>query len=182
MVLSGYPHWQKTVFDCLRAPHAQDFLIVVPIEGLGQCMSTGEYRSTLKYSLMIPLFPEDEPCPVCKKACLDNFGEHALHCKELPGFKYRHDLVRDMLFDVLKRAGIAAKKEAPVYFLTDPNDRRSSLQPADVLVFGWCGSKHACIDLTGVLLLPVSGTLVLFQGKRRRRLRREKYPSTSRPA
>nr|GEY34823.1 RNA-directed DNA polymerase, eukaryota [Tanacetum cinerariifolium] len=40
--------------------------------------------------------------------------------KELPGFKYRHDLVRDVLYDVLKRAGISSKKEAPVNFLTDP--------------------------------------------------------------
>ncbi|KAJ0900450.1 putative RNA-directed DNA polymerase [Helianthus annuus] len=131
-------------------PHAQDFLTVIPIEGLGQCMSAVEYRSVLKYRLMIPLYPEDEPCPVCRKVCLDSFGEHALHCKELHGFKYRHDLVRDVLFDVLKRAGIAAKKEAPVNFLTDPKEGRSSLRPADVLVFGWSGGKHACIDLTGV--------------------------------
>ncbi|KAJ0824648.1 putative exostosin [Helianthus annuus] len=118
-------------------------------------MSAVEYRSVLKYRLMIPLYPEDEPCPVCRKVCLDSFGEHALHCKKLPGFKYRHDLVRDVLFDVLKRAGIAAKKEAPVNFLTDPKEGRSSLRPADVLVFGWSGGKHACIDLTGVS--PLAG-------------------------
>ncbi|GJY64655.1 putative reverse transcriptase domain-containing protein [Tanacetum coccineum] len=38
----------------------------------------------LKYRLMIPLFPVDEPCLVCHKVCLDSFGEHAVHCKELP--------------------------------------------------------------------------------------------------
>ena len=78
------------------------------------------------------------------------FGEHAIHFKELPGFKYRHDLVRDVLYDVLKRAGISAKKEAPVNFLTDPLEGRSTLRPADILVFGWEGGKHACVDLTGV--------------------------------
>nr|GFA07193.1 putative reverse transcriptase domain-containing protein [Tanacetum cinerariifolium] len=82
-------------------------------------MSALEYRTILKYRLMIPLFPVDEPCPVCRKVCLDSFGEHAVHCRELPGFKYRHDLVRDVLYDVLKRAGISSKKEAPVNFLTD---------------------------------------------------------------
>ncbi|KAJ0799682.1 putative exostosin [Helianthus annuus] len=92
----------------------------------------------------------DEPCPVCRKACLNSFGEHAIHCKELPGFKYRHDWVRDVLCDVLKRAGISAKKEAPVNFLTDPLEGRSTLRPADILVFGWEGEKHACVDLTGV--------------------------------
>ena len=141
---------QKAMFECLRAPHAQNFLTVNPIEGLGQHMSALEYRTILKYRLMIPLFPADEPCPVCHKVCLDSFGEHAVHCKELPGFKYRHDLVRDVLYDVLKRAGISSKKEAPVNFLKDPLEGRSTLRPADILVFGWTGAKHACVDLTGV--------------------------------
>ncbi|GJY38475.1 hypothetical protein Tco_0424839 [Tanacetum coccineum] len=68
----------------------------------------------------------DAICPVCRKVCLDSFEEHAVHCKELPGFKYRRDMVRDVLFDICRRAGISAKKEAPV------------------------GRKHACVDLTGV--------------------------------
>ncbi|GJS08083.1 hypothetical protein Tco_0364879 [Tanacetum coccineum] len=141
---------QKAVVECLRAPRAQNFLTVIPNEGLGQHMSALEYRTILKYQLMIPLFPVDEPCPVCRKVCLDSFGEHAVHCKELPGFKYRHDLVRDVLYDVLKRAGISSRKEAPVNFLTDPLEGRSTLRPADILVFGWAGGKHACVDLTGV--------------------------------
>ncbi|GJY43404.1 kinase-like domain, phloem protein 2-like protein [Tanacetum coccineum] len=96
----------KAIFECLGAPHAQDFLLAIPIGGL-----------------------------VCRKACLDSFGEHAVHCKELSGFKYRHDMVRDVLFDVCRLAGISAKKEAPVNFLTDALDGRSTLRPADVLIF-----------------------------------------------
>ncbi|GJZ19199.1 putative reverse transcriptase domain-containing protein, partial [Tanacetum coccineum] len=84
---------QKAVVECLRAPRAQNFLTVISIEGLGQHMSAFEYRTILKYLLMIPLFLVDEPCPVFRKVCLDSFGEHAVHCKELSGFKYRHDLV-----------------------------------------------------------------------------------------
>ncbi|GJU45529.1 zf-CCHC domain-containing protein [Tanacetum coccineum] len=136
--------------ECLRAPRAQNFLTVILIEGLGQLMSALEYRTILKYRLMIPLFLVDEPCPVCRKVYLDSFGEHAVHCKELPGFKYRHDLVRDVMYDVLKRARISSKKEGPVNFLTDPLEGRSTLRPADILVFGWAGGKHACVDLTGV--------------------------------
>nr|GEW92797.1 auxilin-like protein [Tanacetum cinerariifolium] len=45
---------------------------------------------------------------------------------------------------------IYAKKEAPVNFLPDPSDGRSILRPSDVLVFGWVGGKHACVDLTGL--------------------------------
>ncbi|GJV57040.1 hypothetical protein Tco_1458045 [Tanacetum coccineum] len=118
--------------------------------GLGQHMLPVEYCTILKYRLMISLFPVDAICLVCRKACLDSFGEHAVHCKELLGFKYRHNMVRDVLFDICRRDGISAKKEAPVNFLTDLSDGRSTLRPADVLVFGWVGGKHACVDLTGV--------------------------------
>ncbi|MFS7923430.1 putative PGR5-like protein [Helianthus anomalus] len=93
--------------------------------------------------------------PVCRKACMDKYGEHAIHCKELPGFKYRHGWMRDVLGDILRRAGISAKKEPPVNFLTDPIEGRSTLRPADLLVFGWAGGKHACVDLTGVS--PLAG-------------------------
>ncbi|GJT58985.1 putative reverse transcriptase domain-containing protein [Tanacetum coccineum] len=149
----------ETVFECIRAPHAQDFLLAIPIDGLGQLMSPVEYRTILKYRLMIPLFPVDAICLVFRKACVDSFGEHAVHCKELPGFKYRHNMVRDVLFDICRRAGISAKKEALVNVLTDPLDKRSTLRPADVLVFGWVGEKHAYVDLTGVSpLVGLSGT------------------------
>ncbi|GJU46273.1 putative reverse transcriptase domain-containing protein [Tanacetum coccineum] len=152
---------QKSVFECLSALHAQDFLLAIPIDGLGQHMSPVEYRTILKHRLMIPLFPVDAICPVCRKACLDSFGKHAVHCKEIPRFKYRHDMVRDVLFDICRRARISAKKEAPVNFLTDPLDGRSTLRPADVLVFGWVGGKHACVDLIGVSLLVGLSSRVL---------------------
>ncbi|GJZ31025.1 hypothetical protein Tco_0576072 [Tanacetum coccineum] len=166
---------QKAVFECLRAPHAQDFLLTIPIDGLGQHISSVEYRTILKYRLMISLFLVDAICPICRKACLDSFGEHAVHykelpgfkyrhdmacldsfgehavhCKELPGFKYRHDMVREILFDICRFVRISTKKEAPVNFLTGPSDRTSTLRPADVLIFGWVGGKHACVDLTRV--------------------------------
>nr|GEZ86181.1 RNA-directed DNA polymerase, eukaryota [Tanacetum cinerariifolium] len=67
-------------------------------------------------------------------AWLDFFGEHAVHCKELSGFKYRHDMVRGVLFDVCRRAGISAKKEAHVNFLNDPLDGRYTLRPTDILI------------------------------------------------
>nr|GEX17049.1 hypothetical protein [Tanacetum cinerariifolium] len=70
--------------------------------------------------------PQSPECFVCRKVCLDSFGEHAVHYKELPGFKYRHDLVRDVMCDVLKRAGISSKKEALMNFLTDPLEGRNN--------------------------------------------------------
>nr|GEY48359.1 putative exostosin-like protein [Tanacetum cinerariifolium] len=120
------------------------------VDGLGQHMSLVEYRTILKYRLMILLFSVDVICPVCRKACLDSFGKHVVHCKELPGFKYRHDMIMDVLYDICRRVGISVKKEAPVNFLTDLSDGRSTLRLADVLVFGWVEGKHACVDQTMV--------------------------------
>ena len=48
---------QKAVLGCLQAAHVQDFLLAIPIDGLGQHMSPVEYRTILKYRLIIPLFP-----------------------------------------------------------------------------------------------------------------------------
>ncbi|GKA51934.1 hypothetical protein Tco_0745130, partial [Tanacetum coccineum] len=79
---------QNAVFKCLRAPHAQDFLLDISLDGLCQHMAPVKHRIILKYRLMILLFLVNAICPVCRKACLDSFGEHAVHCKELPGFKY----------------------------------------------------------------------------------------------
>nr|GEV26716.1 auxilin-like protein [Tanacetum cinerariifolium] len=70
--------------------------------------------------------------------------------KSSRAFKCRPDMVNDVLLDACRRAEIAAKKEAPLNFLTDPLDGRSTLRPADVLIFGWVRGKHACVDLTGV--------------------------------
>jgi hypothetical protein len=36
-----------------------------------------------------------------------------------------------------------------VNFLTDPLDKRSTLKLADVMVYGWVGGKHGCVNLTG---------------------------------
>ncbi|GJU98036.1 hypothetical protein Tco_1327307 [Tanacetum coccineum] len=109
---------QKVVFECLRPPHAQNFLLAIPIYELGQHMSPVKYRTILKYRLMIPLFPVDVICPVYRKTYLDSFGKHAVHRKELPGFKYRHDRVRDVLFDIWKHACVDLVEVFPLVGLS----------------------------------------------------------------
>jgi hypothetical protein len=75
---------------------------------------------------MISLFPIDEMCSVFHKSCLDTFGGHAVYWKELPDFKYIHDFVNDVLFDIFSRAGVSVRNEAYVNFLTDPLNGRST--------------------------------------------------------
>jgi hypothetical protein len=55
---------------------------------------------------------------------------------------------RCFLFLIFVYAGISAKKEAPMNFLTDPQDERSTLRSLDVLVHGWVEEKYVCVDLT----------------------------------
>jgi hypothetical protein len=98
-------------------------------------MSLVKYRTIFRHRLMIPLFPIDGVCPVCHKMCLNTFGEHVVYCKELSSFKYMHNFARDVLFYIFRRAGVSVKNEAPVNFLTDPLDRRSTLRPTDGIVY-----------------------------------------------
>jgi hypothetical protein len=46
-----------------------------------------------------------------------------------------YDLVRNVFFDILKLVWIYVKKEASMNFLTDPLEGRSTIRPADVLVY-----------------------------------------------
>jgi hypothetical protein len=97
-------------------------------------MSPVKYRTIIRYLLMIPLFPIDEVCPVCPTTCMNTFGEHEVHCKELSDFEYTHDFVKNVLFDIFRRTRILVKKETPMNFLTDPLDKRSTCRCVDVMV------------------------------------------------
>ncbi|CAK8569707.1 unnamed protein product [Lathyrus sativus] len=149
---------QKSVFGCLQTTHAQDFLLAIPIDGLEKDMSPVEYHVILKYLLMIHLFPIDEVFPVCCNTCLDTFGEHTIYCKELPGFKYRHDFIMDILFDIFKSERVYMKKERSMNFLTDPHEGRLTLRPI-ILVSSCQGYGHkedvsTNFSLTISLLIP----------------------------
>ncbi|MCI27103.1 auxilin-like protein, partial [Trifolium medium] len=42
---------------------------------------------------------------------------------------------------------VSVNKERLMNFLINPPERRSTLRPADILVYDWVGGKHACVDL-----------------------------------
>lgn len=84
---------------------------------------------------------------------MDTFGEYTIHCKELPEFIYRHEFVRDVLFHIFMCTWVSVKKETIVDFLTEPREGRSILRLEDILVYGWVGGNHVCVDLIGVFPL-----------------------------
>ncbi|GKA75546.1 putative reverse transcriptase domain-containing protein [Tanacetum coccineum] len=146
-VLTMDMHWIVcALVECLRVSPVSEFLDRYPPLKTRPTYVGLEYRLSLSTALFDPSVSGYEPLPVCRKVVWILFGEHEVH-EGVTRFKYRHDLVRDVLYDVLKRAGISSRKEAPVNFLTDPLEGRSTLRPADILVFGWAGGKHACLIL-----------------------------------
>ena len=62
---------QVAISCSTREPHAQDFLLTIPIDGLGQKMNSRQFLSVLCYRLTNPLFSEDNLCPSCNIAKMD---------------------------------------------------------------------------------------------------------------
>nr|GEV73554.1 hypothetical protein [Tanacetum cinerariifolium] len=86
----------------------------------------------------------------CLRDTIPSFDVSSFTNKDTIPFKAQQTLRMDILFDICRCARISAKKEAPMNLLTDPSGGRSTLRPADVLVFGWVRGKHACVVLTEV--------------------------------
>ena len=80
-------------------------------------------------------------------------------------FKYIYDFVRDVIFDIFRWAWVSVEKEVPVNFLIDLLDRRSTLRPAEVMVYGRVWGKHACADLTGISALMGLGVRAFTIGQ-----------------
>jgi len=56
------------------------------------------------------------------------------------------------------------KKETHLNFSTNPLDRKSTLRLVDIMVYGWIGGKHACVDLTEVSPLVEIGVRAFAVG------------------
>ncbi|PWA68395.1 hypothetical protein CTI12_AA309320 [Artemisia annua] len=125
---------QVATLSCIRAPHVQDFLFTIPIDGLGQRMNHRQFRSVLCYRLSVPMFSEGSLCPSCNVHRMDMWGDHAVHCSSEVGVKFRHNLVRDILVDICSKVGIMVRKEAPMGFHSEDG---MELRPADLLLFNW---------------------------------------------
>ncbi|PWA58713.1 hypothetical protein CTI12_AA302350 [Artemisia annua] len=97
---------QVAILSCIRAPHAQDFLFTITIDGLGQRMNHRQFRSVLCYRLSVPMFSEGSLFLSCNVHRMDKWGDHAVHCSSEVGVKFRHNLVRDILVDICSKVGI----------------------------------------------------------------------------
>ncbi|GKD40247.1 hypothetical protein Tco_1260454, partial [Tanacetum coccineum] len=118
---------KMALWQSQREDHTSDWLLVVPISGLGQTMNGKTYRSVLCYRLGIPLFSVSKPCSACSRVFVgDIYGDHAVSsCKEVDiGLDEGHD---------------------------------KKLRPTDMLLYSWDGGLDVCVDLTGSSPLTQTG-------------------------
>lgn len=160
--------WQSN-----QVKHAMDFLLAIPIPGLNQQIGSRQFSAILCYRLGIPLFEPDSLFPFCKRE-MDVFGDHAVHCTNEVGLKFRHDLVRDTIADICYRDGVPARKEVDLGLLAN-ND--ISLRPTDVLVLNWDNGRDVCFDMTIVSPFAVGNGRTLEGERLSRILSVAKIPS-----
>nr|GEV55898.1 beta-myrcene synthase [Tanacetum cinerariifolium] len=146
---------------CVRAPHAQDFLSTIPIDGVGQRMNHRQFRFVLCYRLAVPMFSEGNLCPGCNVHQMDQWGDHVVHCSSEVGVKFRHNPVSDILVDICSEVGIMVRKETPMGFLSDDGN---DLRPVDFLLFNWLQGKDACLDVTCISPFAGIGATSWAQG------------------
>lgn len=78
---------------------------------------------------------------------------HTIYYKGIVDFKYRHNFVRNVLFDIFRMDRVCVKKETLVKLLTEPYEGQLIFKLADIFVYEWVGEKYAFVDLTRVSLL-----------------------------
>ena len=146
---------ERRLLNALLSPHSGDFLLALPLEGLGQVMDAPLYRAVLRYRLRIAVFVEGTLCAPCQakghNEQLDVWGDHAINCRHA-GFKDRHDRVRDVLGMIGAMAGLPVQVEPKGVSFAHilANGRVEERRPADVLVGvrGGVGGRPLAIDLT----------------------------------
>lgn len=103
------------LWQCNKTPHAQDYLLAIPADGLGQKIGPRQFCSMLRYRHGVPLFVVNSSC-LCYNRDMNVFSDHALHCASEVGLKFRHDLVRDTFAHICYRASVPFRVEAALSF------------------------------------------------------------------
>ena len=130
----------------VSAPNASDWLSAVPSPGLGFRLEPAEVQSLVKLRLGLPLTSDGSHCPYCPDKSLDPFGHHALTCKRGPDVISRHNIMRDTIYDICRRAALNPVLEQGAGIDVDGTLTR----PADILIPTWTLGKSGAFDITVV--------------------------------
>ena len=119
------------------AGHGSEFLGAIPNENYRTKIPDREFAVILRYRLGVRIYHPGETCNNCHDE-LDEFGDHALHCKKGGFLSARHDAVRDFGIYMSQSAGLKPRKE--------PNYLRgmdSGEKPGDIVIHNTADTADA---------------------------------------
>ena len=168
----------KARLHSLSVSGAGSWLSIVPNNFYGVRFTPLEWHVALSVHLGAPLFAHDQICKRCNGHC-DRFGHHALSCLNQNLVTWRHNVVRDELNRVLKRAGFATEIEQKYGdHRSDPNWERNIVVegvPGDIKVKDFMDQgqdRDAYLDV--VIGNPLCPSHVKKASKERQWLAKEK--------
>ena len=145
----------KACLLSVSAPHAAEWLSVIPSVGLGLHLDPDECRTALKWWLGIET-AHGSNCALCPdtSSALDPLGHHVATCKRGVDAVLRQNKLRAILLESFDRVHIRVQVEAGSRLSQD----HSHFRPADILVFDWDHGKPAALDLT--VISPLNANIL----------------------
>ena len=102
----------------------------IPSHVFGLSILPQNFRIALQYRLGLPVYNSPHPCPACGKDS-DVYGDHTITCATENERIFRHDTLRDAIFEEARHAGLSPVKEARD--LITGNQSR----PGDIFLPSW---------------------------------------------
>lgn len=127
--------------NSLGLPNSGAWLNVLPSPSLGLHLKPAEFIVSVKYRLGLQIFPQEGVCVSCPLIS-DIFGDHAVSCGWGGERTYRHNLIRDVLFNTCAQACLGPTREDRA--LIPGTDAR----PADVYLPNWTAGQDTALDVT----------------------------------
>ena len=133
---------QKASIAACQLPGSGAWLTRFP--GFGFCLTNDTWRAAVRFRLTLPVYSNKEvQCPLCSTELLDVYGIHSVYCSGADGAIFRHNLVRDTIFAIARKAHVSVRKEEG-HLLADAD----GLKPADLLFPAWDGGPPLCLDVS----------------------------------
>ena len=101
----------KARMNAVTMKHSGDWLQAVPVKSLGLHLRPLEFTTSVKYRLGMPVYQRSGPCRACTVQESDRFGDHAVGCGSEGTRIYRHNSIRDSLYQTAKSAALSPAKE-----------------------------------------------------------------------
>ena len=134
---------EKARLGSVSLRHSGDWLNVVPSKVLNLHMHPLEFRTAAKYRLGLPVFSSEGKCPAgnCDMTS-DVMGDHAIGCAYLSERTFRHNLLRDAIYNASASACLNPAREIRGLL---PG---SAARPADVFLPAWDKGRDAALNVT----------------------------------